>query len=51
MRRTFAVTFIVVVGLALFYLILRASSPATAGTNEVDTMCLASKIGLPCNPH
>jgi hypothetical protein len=34
----------------LLYLLLRAATPSPAAGTEPDTMCLASKIGLPCNP-
>lgn len=50
MRRAFVATFLGVVLLAILYVVLRAASPSPAGASEPDTMCLASRIGLPCAP-
>ena len=50
MKRTFARILAGIGAILLLYLILRAASPSPATGTEPDTMCLASKIGLPCNP-
>ena len=50
MRRNFARILAGIGAILLLYLILRAASPSPATGTQPDTMCLASKIGLPCNP-
>lgn len=50
MRRNFARILAGIGAILLLYLILRAASPSPATATQPDTMCLASKIGLPCNP-
>ena len=50
MRRNFARILAGIPAILLLYLVLRAASPSPATGTEPDTMCLASKIGLPCNP-
>ena len=50
MRRNVARVLTGVGVILLLYLLLRAATPSPAAGTEPDTMCLASKIGLPCNP-
>jgi hypothetical protein len=50
MRSTFKPIFIVVALVLLLYVALRLATPSRASSGEVDTMCLASKIGLACSP-
>ena len=51
MKRNLARIFAGIGAILLLYLLLRAASPSPATGSEPDTMCLASKIGLPCNPN
>jgi hypothetical protein len=52
MRPKLARILAAVVAVFLFYLILRSSTPSRQSSGDVaqDTMCLASRIGLPCRP-
>ena len=52
MRPKLARILVAVVAVFLLYFILRSSTPSRQSSAEVpqDTMCLASRIGLPCNP-
>ncbi|MGQ0712868.1 MAG: hypothetical protein ACT4PJ_03945 [Gemmatimonadaceae bacterium] len=50
MRPTVKAILVGVVVIAALYLVLRSAAPSRSATGEVpvDTMCLASRIGLPC---
>lgn len=52
MRPRLAQVLVAVVAVALLYFILQASTIARRSTGDVaqDTMCIASRIGLPCSP-
>jgi hypothetical protein len=49
MRRIFAGIFVVIAALVILYVALQSSAPRSDGASEPDTMCLASRIGLPCS--
>lgn len=53
MRSRFARVLAVVLGVVLVYVAWRlAAAPSASGTESpVDTMCIASRIGLPCAPE
>lgn len=52
MRPKLARVIVAVVAVVLLYFIVRSSTTSRRSTGDVaqDTMCLASRIGLPCNP-
>jgi hypothetical protein len=50
MRSTVTRVLIVVAVVLLFVVAVRLATPTRASSDEADTMCLASKIGLPCGP-
>jgi hypothetical protein len=50
MRSMLKPILIVVAIVLLLTLALRLATPSRASSGEVDTMCLASKIGLACSP-
>jgi hypothetical protein len=52
MRSKLARIFLAVVAGVLLYVILRSSTSSRLSSADVqqDTMCLASRIGLPCRP-
>ena len=51
MRKTFAKVLTVLAGAALVYFAWQWSSASRAADDTpVDTMCIASRIGLPCAP-
>lgn len=52
MRPKLARVLVAGVVVVLLYFILRSSTTSRRSTDDVaqDTMCLASRIGLPCNP-
>jgi hypothetical protein len=52
MRRKLAQILLAVMAGVLLYVILRSSTSSRLSSADVpqDTMCLASRIGLPCNP-
>ena len=51
MRPLFTRIVVVIVAVIVLYFILRASMTSRASETDVpaDTMCFASRIGLPCN--
>lgn len=51
MRKTFAKVLTVVAGAGIVYFAWQwSSAPRRTDGAPVDTMCLASRIGLPCAP-
>ena len=52
MRPKLARVLVAVLAVVLLYFILQSSTISRRSTDDVaqDTMCLASRIGLPCRP-
>ena len=51
MRRTFAKVFTMIAGAVLVYIAWQWSSASRgAESAPIDTMCIASRVGLPCAP-
>jgi hypothetical protein len=50
MRSTVTRVFLAAALILLLFGALRLATPSRGSRGEADTMCVASKIGLPCRP-